>query len=178
MSIAKSVQSFFMKKSIQTVLVIVAVGVILYLVSKMMMKEGMTNILADFVPEVQNDMETVEPDFVTEENFVKPSLDSMQGAPVQNMSSPGGEIHPEELLPKSADADAFDQQYPKGEGDISSKNFVVAGYNIGINTQGSSLRNANYQIRSEPANPITQVSPWGQATITPDFNRKTLEIGQ
>ena len=178
MSITASVQKFFMKKSVQTVLVIVAVGVILYLVSKMMTKEGYANILADFIPEMQNDQECDGPSMIAQESYVKPTLDSMQGSPGVNMASPGGEIHPDELLPKFADAEAFDQQYPKGQGDIAAKNFVVAGFNIGINTVGSSLRNANLQIRSEPSNPITQVSPWQQTTITPDFNQKTFEIGQ
>ena len=42
---------------------------------------------------------------------------------------------------------------------------------------GESLRNANRQLRSEPANPQVKVSPWIQSTIEPDTNRKPLEIG-
>ena len=48
---------------------------------------------------------------------------------------------------------------------------------MGIDTVGNSLRNANQQLRSEPANPQVKVSPWNQATIDPDVNRKALEIG-
>ena len=48
----------------------------------------------------------------------------------------------------------------------------------GINTQGSSLRNANLQLRSEPPNPRTATNcPWNTSTIEPDTIRKSLEIG-
>ena len=39
------------------------------------------------------------------------------------------------------------------------------------------MRNANLQLRSEPPNPQVQVSPWMQATIEPDINRRPLEVG-
>jgi hypothetical protein len=59
------------------------------------------------------------------------------------------------------------------------QNFLTAGFNVGIDTQGQSLRNANLQIRSEPPNPQQPVSPWNIATISPSDpgNRKPLEIG-
>ena len=48
----------------------------------------------------------------------------------------------------------------------------------GINTVGSSLRNANLQLRSEPANPKTATNcPWNISTIETDKFRKQLEIG-
>jgi len=54
---------------------------------------------------------------------------------------------------------------------------LKAGYHYGIDTIGSSLRNANLQIRSEPPNPQVYVGPWQNSTITPDFMRVPLEIG-
>ena len=49
---------------------------------------------------------------------------------------------------------------------------------VGINTQGSSLRNANLQLRSEPPNPRNNTnSPWNISTIESDNQRKQLEIG-
>ena len=56
-------------------------------------------------------------------------------------------------------------------------NFLKAGYHVGINTVGTSLRNANLQVRSEPPNPQNQVSPWLNSTISPDLMRVPLEIG-
>jgi hypothetical protein len=57
------------------------------------------------------------------------------------------------------------------------QSFLSAGSLAGINTVGSSLRNANLQIRSEPPNPQTSVSPWMNTTIEPDLMRIPLEIG-
>ena len=42
---------------------------------------------------------------------------------------------------------------PMGAGDVANVSLLRAGYHIGINTVGQSLRNANLQLRSEPANP-------------------------
>ena len=171
-------KQFFMNKTVHTILIVVAVGVILYLVSKIS-REQMTNILADFIPDPTPSEDYQVPVQAQPPQMVQATDDQMSGAPVSKlMQSPGGEIHPEELLPKFPDAESFDQQHPTGQGDLSGKNFVTSGFNIGINTVGSSLRNANLQIRSEPANPIVSVSPWQNSSITPDWNQKTFEIGQ
>lgn len=61
--------------------------------------------------------------------------------------------------------------------DFKQVNMLKAGYHYGINTVGSSLRNANLQERSEPPNPTTIVSPWLNTTIEPDLMRAPLEIG-
>ena len=66
---------------------------------------------------------------------------------------------------------------PMGQGDVQGVSLIKAGYHIGINTVGQSLRNANLQLRSEPANPQLAVSPWGNSTIGPDMSRRPLEIG-
>ena len=39
------------------------------------------------------------------------------------------------------------------------------------------LRNANLQLRSEPANPKLETGPWNQSTITGDTMRRPLELG-
>ena len=64
-----------------------------------------------------------------------------------------------------------------GSGDLKNVSLLKAGHHIGINTVGQSLRNANLQLRSEPANPQLNVGPWNQTTITPDMQRRPLEIG-
>lgn len=90
---------------------------------------------------------------------------------------PRDRLSAEDLLPKDAANSKWAKMNPMGQGDVSDQNFLTAGYHIGVNTQGQSLRNANYQLRSEPANPQTPVSPWNIATIEPDLNRQPLEIG-
>jgi len=92
---------------------------------------------------------------------------SCGGANIQN---------PAELLPKDSNSE-WAQLNPSGMGELSNVNLLKAGYHIGIDTIGQSLRNANLQIRSEPPNPQLNVGPWNQSTIEPDFMRPPLEIG-
>lgn len=83
----------------------------------------------------------------------------------------------DDLLPKDANS-KWAKVNPAGAGDIQDQNFLTAGYHIGINTVGQSLRNANLQLRYEPPNPQIPVSPWGISTIEAD-NRINglLDIG-
>tara|TARA_Y100000591_G_C21666364_1_gene610530 strand:- start:307 stop:855 length:549 start_codon:yes stop_codon:yes gene_type:complete len=85
-------------------------------------------------------------------------------------------IDPKDLLPKDNNS-KFAQMNPRGQGDLMGVSLLEAGHHIGINTVGQSLRNANLQLRSEPANPQLNVGPWHNTTIGPDLNRRPLEIG-
>ena len=87
------------------------------------------------------------------------------------------QLKPAQLLPKDNEAGAWSKVNPKGKGSLAFKNFIDAGYHLGINTVGQSLRNANLQIRSEPANPQVPVSIWQNSTISPDNNRRDFEVG-
>ena len=106
---------------------------------------------------------------------------AVSGSPAGDMSAascyPRDRLTAEDLLPKDAANSKWAQLNPVGQGDVQDQNFLTAGYHVGVNTQGQSLRNANYQLRSEPANPQQAVSPWNIATIEPDINRKAMEIG-
>jgi hypothetical protein len=84
-------------------------------------------------------------------------------------------INPADLLPK--DNNSSWNLKPMGSGDFLGVNLLSAGQLIGVDTIGSSLRNANLQVRSEPPNPQLQVSPWMNTTIEPDPFRAPLEIG-
>ena len=82
-----------------------------------------------------------------------------------------------DLLPANDEADIWAETNPEGEGIVADKNFLTAGYHIGVDTVGQTLRNANYGLRSEPPNPREVVSPWKNTTIDADRNRRPLEIG-
>ena len=84
--------------------------------------------------------------------------------------------NPGDLLPKDNNTQ-FAKLNPMGSGDLEAVKLLKAGYHAGINTVGSSLRNANLQVRSEPPNPQTPVSPWLNTTIEPDLMRTPLELG-
>jgi len=114
-----------------------------------------------------------------EENFS--DLASMEGpANFGTTGAPAGcyprdQLTPSDLLPKDQNS-VWAEQNPMGPGSLKGKNFLSAGALIGVNTVGQSLRNANYQLRSEPPNPQIPVSIFNQSTIAPDTNRRPLEI--
>jgi hypothetical protein len=85
--------------------------------------------------------------------------------------------NPADLLPKDNNSQ-WAQLNPSGKGDLANINLLKAGYHIGIDTVGQTLRNANLQIRSEPPNPQISVGPWNASTISPDTMRVPLELGQ
>jgi hypothetical protein len=88
---------------------------------------------------------------------------------------PRDQLTPSELLPKDQNS-VWAEQNPMGPGSLKGKNFLSAGALIGVNTVGQSLRNANWQLRSEPPNPQVPISIFNQSTIAPDTNRRPLEI--
>ena len=93
---------------------------------------------------------------------------------------PQNTLGPADLLPEG-EADqiqTFNKDVPEGgEGILKGVNFLDAGFHVGVNTIGQSLRNANRNLRAEPPNPRTQVSPWMNSTIDQDLARRPLGDG-
>jgi hypothetical protein len=102
-----------------------------------------------------------------------PSYKPSPGAP--NSNFPQDRIEPKDLLPKDASNTKWAQANPAGQGDVRDINLLNAGFHLGMNTQGTSLRNASHDLRSEPSNPRYKVSIWNNATIESDLNRRPLE---
>jgi hypothetical protein len=63
------------------------------------------------------------------------------------------------------------------QGSVLMPDLLQAGYHIGLDTIGQTLRNANYQLRSDPIIPKADVGPWNNSTMEPDLARVPLEIG-
>ena len=99
------------------------------------------------------------------------------GDPRTSYCFPKDQLQSDQLLPTDS-ASTWAQFNPHGEGYLKNRNFLTAGYHIGINTVGQSLRNANLQVRSDPPNPQVVVSPWVNSSIGYDSNRRPLEIGE
>jgi len=102
------------------------------------------------------------------------SISGMVGTQVSGGGAATKNIDPAELLPRDSNSEWTGTS---GSGDIANVNLLDAGHLTGVNTVGSSLRNSNLQLRSEPANPRVDTGPWGGSTIEPDLNRRQLEIG-
>ena len=107
------------------------------------------------------------------------NMGGMGGSNQQGMQScfPRDRLTADDLLPKDAADSKWAQINPSGGGNISDQNYLTAGYHVGVNTVGQSLRNANLQLRSEIPNPQDAVGPWMISTIEPDLRQNTLEIG-
>lgn len=102
---------------------------------------------------------------------------SFASASVSPSCFPRDTLSAQDLLPKDAANSKWAQLNPAGQGDIRDQNFLTAGIHYGINTIGSSMKNPNLQLRSEPPCPQIPVSIFNNSTITPDVVRKELEIG-
>lgn len=95
--------------------------------------------------------------------------DSVQSGYVpQQVANPG------DLLPQDQNSQ-FSALNPNTTGGMPD--LLQAGYHIGLDTIGQSLRNANQQLRSDPVIPKMDVGPWNHSTIEPDLGRVPLEIG-
>jgi hypothetical protein len=68
-----------------------------------------------------------------------------------------------DLLPKDNNSEWA--QAASVSADLQGVSLLSAGKHIGMNTVGTSLRNANQQLRPEPANPRFDVGPFLNSTI-------------
>jgi len=86
--------------------------------------------------------------------------------------------NPSELLPKDTNSE-WASLNPVGVGGdgIQSPDLLQSGYHIGIDTIGQTLKNASYDLRSDPVIEKKNISPWNMSTIEPDLARVPLEVG-
>lgn len=101
-----------------------------------------------------------------------------QGPKLPSDCFPKDRMTVDDLLPKDAANSKWAQVNPAGQGDVKDQNFLTAGYMFGINTVGSSLKNPNLQLRSEPVIPKVSVGPFLNSSYeASDALRRPLEIG-
>ena len=111
----------------------------------------------------------------TDDNFVRVPPTTSQNPSIPGCAKKASNDNPGDLLPRPSN-NQFSAMQPSGG--LAGVNLLKAGYHIGVDTVGQTLRNANLQIRSEPPNPQMNVGPWLNTTIEPDLSRRPLEIGQ
>jgi hypothetical protein len=85
----------------------------------------------------------------------------------------GQDVVPMDLLPKSSvDSEG------NATSDLSARNYLTSSSAFGIDTVGSTNKNASLDIRSQPHIPVNMaVSPWNVSSYTPDLFRKEFNIG-
>lgn len=153
-------------KPVQIVVILAVIAVIIYLIVKSeKVKEGLADFMATVAP--KKDIEEV------------PKVEFSEG-PIAGKDFVEGddtEITADDLLPQTPEGvDDFNRKFPLADATLDSQNFLTAGFNVGINTTGSSNRNANMSIRPDPVIPEVSSGPWNQATITRDMDRKPLDL--
>ena len=84
--------------------------------------------------------------------------------------------NPNDLLPKDKHSQFSDFNMLNND-NVVMPDLLDAGYLIGLDTIGQTLRNPNYQERSDPIIPKSSVGPWNNSTIEPDLGRVPLELG-
>ena len=90
----------------------------------------------------------------------------------------GAIANPNELLPTDQNSQwAALNPVNMSQGNILNGDMLQAGYHIGLDTIGQSMKNANLQLRSDPIIPKQDVGPWNQSTYEPDYARVPLEVG-
>jgi len=123
-------------------------------------------------------------------NYTPPTMPmqpSMQPKPqstnVQSPSQPSAgqyalqqTTNPSDLLPSDQNSQWATLNPSAGNGPVMP-DLLQAGYHIGLDTIGQTLRNPNYQLRSDPIIPKSDIGPWNQSTIEPDLGRIPLEVG-
>jgi hypothetical protein len=163
---------FTLEKIILLVLFIVIVfGIITYNSSKGMFRDNMeigTTSSPVSIPPMKNPSGSEQP--------------SVKNTSAQNV--PGGYAmqpvaNPSDLLPHDSNSDwgSLNKDF-MNQGNIAMPDLLQAGYHIGLDTIGQSLRNANLQYRSDPIIPKKDI--WNginMSTIEPDLGRIPLEIG-
>lgn len=86
--------------------------------------------------------------------------------------------NPSHLLPVDQNS-AWSALNPNtmNSGSIIMPDLLQAGYHIGLDTIGQTLRNPNLQLRSDPLISKQDIGPWNNSTIEADYGRVPLEIG-
>jgi hypothetical protein len=152
------------------VLIILAWGIYTYAGSKSFSVDGME----DGQSNAQKQPSMKE----TSAQFVVPAPPATEQSTSNGGYSQQAVANPSDLLPNDQNSQwAALNPGSMNKGNIAMPDLLQAGYHIGLDTIGQTLRNANLQERSDPVIPKSLVGPWNQSTIEPDLGRVPLEVG-
>ena len=84
--------------------------------------------------------------------------------------------NPADLLPKDSNSQ-WAALNPINQSNVAMPDLLQAGYHIGLDTIGQTMKNPNLQLRSDPIIEKRTVSPWNNSTIEADYARVPLELG-
>ena len=181
----KDFVKFFKSDNAKWVFVVVVVLLIIWALmsysnTKNLVKDAMQmQNAANVKPYAQTDLDGQE-EAASVDDYKKPMTKEVPAAGTCTTGASGYQLqpvaNPKELLPKDQNSQWADLN-PVNNSTPVTPDLLQAGNLIGLDTIGQTLKNANLQLRSEPPNPTTKVSPWLNTTIEPDLMRVPLEIG-
>ena len=165
-------------------LIVISSGLLIFLVDRFMRRENFESYTEEIKQMVrENDVrkDKYEAQDVSQESVEEQKedvLDIVEDTQkmMEGKDASENDIKPEDLIPSDEAADVWSNVNPKGEGSLELKNFLEAGFHIGVDTQSNTLRNANRSIRSDVPIPMKDVSVFLNSTISADPYRKTFEI--
>ncbi len=161
-SLQKGLSKFFTNDKIMLLLVlaILAFAIYSYGMQKDFIRDNMTEgNLSDNDPK-EDEMEEV------------PAV----GTNAETEETPAMDVEMEGLLPNTEGFDTCNFATVDAK-NIQAPDLLEAGYHIGLDTIGQSLRNANQQLRSDPVISKVDIGPWHNSTIEADVTRVPLELG-
>jgi hypothetical protein len=134
---------------------------------------GKTTVMDTMDVGMHNNMDS---DSIIHENIAKSteaasSCQSNSGYAVQEVANPS------ELLPKDVNSQ-WASLNPSSQNSPQTPDLLQAGYHIGLDTVGQTMKNPNLQLRSDPVINKADVGPWNNSTVEPDLLRQPLEVGQ
>jgi hypothetical protein len=185
--IQRGLEKFFTKERVLVIIVFLIFAWVLfsYSGSKSHMYDGMYSNNSHQNMYANNNHQTSQQQMGMASNPVvadqTPVLNAMSAPsniipPSNNDSHPVA--HPGDLLPVDQNSQ-WSALNPNtmNQGSVLMPDLLQAGYHIGLDTIGQTLRNANLQLRSDPVIPKQNIGPWLQSTIEPDLGRVPLELG-
>ncbi len=130
-------------------------------------KEPLVNELTDAAKDVADVVTGAKKEKETEEMSNK---EGFEGYSTQDVANPA------QLLPNDANSQ-WASLNPVSQSNPQIPDLLSAGYHIGLDTIGQTMKNANLQLRSDPVIQKSESGPWNQSTIEPDLMRVPLEVG-
>ena len=182
---------FFTKERviILAAFIILALALYSYTGSKNTIIDRYSNISSDYTSPMMSQPSPMMPQpspMMPQSSQIMPQPSIQQPAPQTPISSPQTSqtimnnqdiASPSDLLPKDNNSQWASLNPVQTTNSIMTPDLLVAGYNIGIDTIGQSLRNPNLQLRSDPIIEKVDTGPWNMSTMEPDLGRVPFDIG-
>lgn len=171
--LSSGLRKFFTKDRVLVLVgfILLAVVFMYYSTGKMTVRDSMQD---------NSSAETAEKEKEEEEasNPIVDAIQTVTGAADEGFTgySDKDVANPSELLPKD-DNSQWSSLNPVSQSNPQMPDLLQAGYHIGLDTIGQTMKNANLQLRSDPVIQKGDIGPWNQSTIEPDLMRVPLEVG-